>query len=77
MSTELYGMIELVMFFGGVMGFAGYQLYVIKKSNREDREARERGEDPAERERGKNSRTSEDVFWDTMLKSKAKRRVRR
>ncbi|MEL6574643.1 MAG: hypothetical protein AAFU72_14415 [Pseudomonadota bacterium] len=68
MSTALYGIIEIVIFFGGVMGFALYQLWAIKKINREDREARARGEDPAERERGKNSRTREDVFWDTITK---------
>ncbi|MEM7497775.1 MAG: hypothetical protein AAF371_07255 [Pseudomonadota bacterium] len=72
MSTELYGIIEIVMFFGGVMGFAVYQLWAIKKMNREDREARERGEDPAEKARVKNSRTREDVFWDTITKPRPK-----
>ncbi|MEM8759885.1 MAG: hypothetical protein AAGE83_06105 [Pseudomonadota bacterium] len=80
MSTQLYGFIEITIFFGGVMAFAVYQLWAIKKMNREDREARARGEDPAERERGKNSRTREDIFWDTIAKPRtetAKKRAAR
>ncbi|MEM9971028.1 MAG: hypothetical protein AAF762_08005 [Pseudomonadota bacterium] len=69
MSTATYGVIEILVFFGGILGFCWYQLHSIKKSRREDAEARDRGEDPTKKAKGA-KRTGEDIFWDTISKKR-------
>ncbi|MEM6973101.1 MAG: hypothetical protein AAF577_09875 [Pseudomonadota bacterium] len=69
MSTAAYGVIEILMFFGGILAFCWYQLHSIKKLRREDQEARNRGEDPVAA-RAEKPRSGEDIFWDTLAKKR-------
>ncbi|MGF1552699.1 MAG: hypothetical protein ACFBWO_09390 [Paracoccaceae bacterium] len=69
MSTAMYGVIEILMFFGGILGFCWYQLHSLRRSRERDAELRARGIDPADAERGRNEKPSrEDVFWNTVAK---------
>jgi len=74
MSTQMYGVIEILMFFGGILGFCFYQLRAIRRSREADEALRRQGLDPAEVERGRNEKPSrEDVFWNTVTKPRPKR----
>ncbi|MEM6488929.1 MAG: hypothetical protein AAF677_11795 [Pseudomonadota bacterium] len=64
MDTATYGMIEIVGFFGGVMGFALYQLRALRKLREEEARRAESGEEAPR----PNRKSREDIFWDTLAK---------
>ena len=65
MDMKTYGLIEFVVFFGGVMAFCLWQIRIVRRSIAEDKARKERCEEPPRRE-GK--RSAEDVFWDTVTR---------
>lgn len=75
MSTEVYGLIEIVAFFGGVMAFGIWQLRSLKKTRAEDAEKAERAaRGEAEPDPDPDAKpTKEDVFWREMTRPKKTR----
>lgn len=63
MSTMAYGIIEIVLFFGGILAFCLYQLHCLRKS----RENGGTDDDPAV---APNKKSGEDIFWDTLAKKR-------
>ncbi|MCL5775733.1 hypothetical protein M1105_01810 [Limibaculum sp. FT325] len=65
MDATIYGLIEIVVFFGGILAFCLWQLRVVRRSIAEDKARNQAdGGQPAPPAR----RSAEDVFWDTVAR---------
>ena len=71
MDMKIYGAIEFIVFFGGVLAFCLWQLRIVRRSIAEDAERKAKGEEAPAATPGKKS--AEDVFWDTVTKPRPKR----
>lgn len=67
MDATYFGLIEIVLVFGAVLGFCVWQLRTVRRSIAEDKARKEAGaEAPAPPAR----RRAEDVFWDTVTRNR-------